>query len=88
MTTALYWFIDVSPHSDFPIQNLPYGIFSTTLHGKRRVGIALGDCVVDLAALKKVASLVNQFQLNLRGIIFLVWCCLMTGRRVICNNER
>lgn len=22
-------FIDVSPESDFPIQNLPYGVFST-----------------------------------------------------------
>lgn len=49
MTTPLSSFIDVSPHSDFLIQNLPYGIFSTPLHGKRRAGIALGDCVVDLS---------------------------------------
>ncbi len=46
MTTPLSSFIDVSPQSDFPIQNLPYGSFSTTVHGKRRVGVALGDWVM------------------------------------------
>lgn len=39
------------PDSDFPIQNLPYGIFSRN-HGPRdllRVGVAIGDLVLDLA---------------------------------------
>ena len=33
-------FIDVAPTSDFPIQNLPYGVFSTA-GAARRVGVAI-----------------------------------------------
>lgn len=40
------------PDSHFPIQNLPYGIFSTTGDSARRVGVAIGDAVLDLAALE------------------------------------
>jgi len=36
------------PDCDFPIQNLPLGIFSTS--GERRAGVAIGDKVVDLQA--------------------------------------
>ncbi len=42
--------IPVAADSDFPIQNLPLGVFSTG-GGTRRVGAAIGDHVVDLAAL-------------------------------------
>ncbi len=45
-------FIDVDPMSDFPIQNLPYGVFSTPTSSDRRVGVAIGDFVLDLAALE------------------------------------
>jgi len=40
----------VSPTSDFPVQNLPYGVFGRPgeLH---RVGVAIGGYVLDLAAL-------------------------------------
>src|ERR1700754_2541537 len=41
-------FIDVAPASDFPIQNLPYGVFSTKDGLAPRVGIAIGDYVLDL----------------------------------------
>ncbi|MBB4016231.1 fumarylacetoacetase [Chelatococcus caeni] len=34
---------------DFPIQNLPYGVFSTQ-GGAPRCGVAIGDMIVDLAA--------------------------------------
>ncbi|MCF3973852.1 fumarylacetoacetase [Paracoccus salsus] len=34
---------------DFPIQNLPYGVFSVG-GGPRRCGVAIGDMIVDLAA--------------------------------------
>jgi fumarylacetoacetase len=45
-------FIDVSPTSDFPIQNLPYGVFSA--HGLApRVGVAIGDFVLDLWELEQ-----------------------------------
>jgi fumarylacetoacetase len=44
-------FIEVQPNSDFPIQNLPYGIFSTKENPNPRVGTRLGDFVIDLAML-------------------------------------
>ena len=34
---------------DFPLQNLPYGVFSTS-GGPRRCGVAIGDQILDLAA--------------------------------------
>jgi fumarylacetoacetase len=37
--------------TDFPIQNLPYGVFrSSTNEGPPRIGVAIGDQVLDLAA--------------------------------------
>jgi len=45
-------FIAVAPDSDFPIQNLPYGVFSTPVSVQRRVGVAIGDFVLDLAVIE------------------------------------
>ncbi|ABD05620.1 fumarylacetoacetate hydrolase [Rhodopseudomonas palustris HaA2] len=45
-------FVDVKPESDFPIQNLPYGVISTASDPSPRVGVAIGDFVLDLAALQ------------------------------------
>jgi len=46
-------FIDVPENSDFPIQNLPFGIFS--VNGDfQRAGVALGNKVIDLDALFKL----------------------------------
>jgi fumarylacetoacetase len=45
-------FVDVDPSSDFPIQNLPYGVFFTPERPDLRVGVAIGDFVLDLAALE------------------------------------
>src|ERR1700761_1589196 len=36
------------PESDFPIQNLPFGVFSTKADPSRRIGVAIGDRVLDL----------------------------------------
>jgi fumarylacetoacetase len=41
-------FISVDPASDFPIQNLPYGVFSARDGLAPRVGVAIGDYVLDL----------------------------------------
>lgn len=49
---SLRSFIDVDPQSDFSIQNLPYGVFSTVTTPTPRVGIAIGDFVLDLALLE------------------------------------
>ncbi|TCB50049.1 fumarylacetoacetase [Acinetobacter sp. ANC 4779] len=52
MKKKLESFIEVAQDSDFPIQNLPFGVFSASAEGERRVGVALGEWVVDLAALE------------------------------------
>lgn len=44
-------FIKVDPESHFPIQNLPYGVFRPRSGGDPRIGVAIGDYVLDLAAL-------------------------------------
>lgn len=46
-------FIDVAPDSHFPIQNLPFGIFRPA-QGAARVGVALGDYVLDLSVLEEL----------------------------------
>ncbi len=53
MNASLKSFIEVEANSDFPIQNLPYGIFSHTADSERHVGVALGKYVVDLAVLEQ-----------------------------------
>ena len=45
-------FIDIAADSDFSIHNLPYGIFSDTVDGKRRAGVAIGEQVLDLSVLE------------------------------------
>jgi fumarylacetoacetase len=50
-------FIEVAPDSHFPIQNLPFGIFSTTADPRGRAGVAIGDFVLDLAALEEAGLL-------------------------------
>ncbi|XP_029412129.1 fumarylacetoacetase isoform X1 [Nannospalax galili] len=45
-------FIPVAADSDFPIQNLPYGVFSTRSHPRPRIGVAIGDQILDLSVIK------------------------------------
>ncbi|MEY9249844.1 fumarylacetoacetase [Bradyrhizobium ottawaense] len=54
---SLRSFIDVDPASDFPIQNLPYGVFSTAANPTPRVGVAIGDYVLDLWELEQDSRL-------------------------------
>lgn len=64
--------VEVKPNSDFPIQNLPFGIFKTA-ETAPRVGIAIGEYILDLPVvaeaglLKSVAfdkSVLSQNVLN------------------------
>jgi fumarylacetoacetase len=50
-------FIDVDAASDFPIQNLPYGVFSSKDGRAPRVGVAIGDYVLDLWELEQDSRL-------------------------------
>lgn len=50
MNEKLRAFFEVPADHDFSIHNLPYGIFSTPLTTPR-VGVAIGDFVLDLSVL-------------------------------------
>lgn len=43
-------FLPVPPNSEFPLQNLPYGVFSTAGDPLPRLGVAIGEHVLDLRA--------------------------------------
>ncbi|WP_313439110.1 fumarylacetoacetase [Novosphingobium sp.] len=47
------WVESANGHGDFPIQNLPFGVFSRRGEGHetRRGGVAIGDSILDLSAL-------------------------------------
>jgi fumarylacetoacetase len=44
------WVTSANGHPEFPIQNLPLGIFSPRGSTDRRAGVAIGDMIVDLTA--------------------------------------
>ena len=46
--------LDIAEDTDFSLYNLPFGIFSTPT-SRPRVGIAIGDQIVDLAAATELA---------------------------------
>jgi fumarylacetoacetase len=50
---SLRSFVPVDASSDFPIQNLPYGVFSAQGGLAPRVGVAIGDYVLDLWELEQ-----------------------------------
>lgn len=49
--------VPVPAESDFPIQNLPYGVFSTSKDAQPRIGVAIGDQILDLQAASKLPLL-------------------------------
>ncbi|XP_068688621.1 fumarylacetoacetase-like [Montipora foliosa] len=42
-------FIQISPENHFSIQNLPYGVFCTSGNPKPRIGVAIGEYVLELS---------------------------------------
>jgi fumarylacetoacetase len=46
----LSWVASANGHTDFPIQNLPLGVFTPGGERAPRGGVAIGDVIVDLAA--------------------------------------
>ena len=50
-------FVAVAKDSHFPIQNLPYGVFTTPANYSPRVGVAIGDQVLDLSVLEQAGLL-------------------------------
>lgn len=66
MSKRLKSFIEIAADSDFPLENLPYGVFSTAQNAQPRAGVALGEWVVDLAALEAH----GYFKLNNAQAVF------------------
>jgi fumarylacetoacetase len=50
-------FVNVAKDSPFPIQNLPYGVFTTPANYSPRIGVAIGDQVLDLSVLEQAGLL-------------------------------
>jgi fumarylacetoacetase len=46
-------FIEVSPDSHFPLENLPFGVFQPK-DARARVGVAIGDLILDLSVLEEL----------------------------------
>ena len=49
---ALRSFVEIAPDSHFPLENLPFGVFKPR-GGRPRVGVAIGEYVVDLSILEE-----------------------------------
>jgi len=54
---ALRSWVEVSANSDFPIQNLPFGVFKTKTNSRPRVCTRIGDFIVDLVVLDHLSML-------------------------------
>jgi fumarylacetoacetase len=54
--------VDVPDDGDFPIQNLPFGVFSTTGRPEPRVGVAIGEHILDLQAVQQAGLLDARFR--------------------------
>lgn len=51
--------VNIPQNSDFPIQNLPFGVFKTE-NEKARIGVAIGNKILDLRALHVLGYFPNQ----------------------------
>lgn len=58
---SLRSWIDVKPDSDFPIQNLPFGIFKTN-NKTARVGVAIGEKIIDLLELSSAGFIETELE--------------------------
>lgn len=48
------WVASANGHADFPLQNLPVGVFTPPEGGDPRGGIAIGDDILDIAAARRL----------------------------------
>jgi fumarylacetoacetase len=55
------WVESAQGHSDFPIQNLPYGVFRRRgIDTPRAIGVAIGDEILDLGAARAAGDLTER----------------------------
>lgn len=79
-------YISYSANSHFPLENLPYGVFSTADDPTHRIGVAIGDKILDLKYTKDVFddSLRDVFQEpSLHGLMASNKCTWSSARKSI-----
>jgi fumarylacetoacetase len=62
-------FIEVAPDSDFPIQNLSFGVFSTGNAPAKRVGVAAINACASLTLVYKSGNRFGEIGLNRMGLL-------------------
>ena len=75
---ATSWLASANGHPDFSIQNLPYAVFAEKGDYPRwRAGVAIGDQVLDLAALQNTnllnGSALSAIWMHKRLMMIPVW---------------
>jgi len=80
--------IPVPPSSNFPLENLPYGIFSTASEPQHRIGVAIGDHILDLSKISHLfdGPLLSDNQAvfqqpTLNGLMSLTRSCWVEARK-------
>jgi fumarylacetoacetase len=76
------WVASANGHPEFPIQNLPLGVFSSG-DGRRRIGTAIGERVLDLGALARFSEAPGA----LCGAQLNEWLALPTDVRVTLRRQ-
>lgn len=78
---ALKSWVEVKPNSDFPIQNLPFGMFMTS-QMTSRAGVAIGEYILDLAVIAE-AGLLDGIKFDKKDLSrpFLNWF-IGSGKKV------
>ncbi|KAF4995327.1 hypothetical protein FDECE_12818 [Fusarium decemcellulare] len=56
------WPIPIPSNSPFTLANLPYGVFSTPAKDDKRVGVAIGDFIIDLSTLERFCLDEKEFK--------------------------
>ena len=66
------WVASANGHADFPIQNLPLGVFSRFV-GEPRIGAAIGDQILDLRGLAEAGLLDDRWVGALMSATLNLW---------------
>jgi fumarylacetoacetase len=75
MSTACI--VPISSDSDFSLDNLPYGVFATSTSKTGRIGVAIGNQILDLS---KVSHLFGGELMKDHQVLILF------GHQKFCNN--
>lgn len=54
---ALESWVDGAAGTDFPVQNLPFGVYADPRSGRGRIGVAIGDRILDVARARSAGAI-------------------------------